>query len=566
MHLFFSQKSISPILAICTVLALSACGGGGGGSSEPAPAPAPNPAPPAQTDADSDGVADADDNCPNAANADQLDSDVDGAGDACDALPTTYAYQNASGVSTVFYDGQTARQILISDLVDAMKALTRDVANVPANIVTDLNFYYSLDADIRDGSYTALFDLSGGENIIANDDDAPAAKVTPGAASGGDTLVSKTAGNDSSCSNCVAFDSAFFGWEGFESGDGVNAQGLVDEFFRLLGEEAADDTDTIAVAGGTANIGAATVTEEGLDLRQLVQKFLLGAVTFSQGTSDYLSIDFGSESNLSLRKDGAGPDTEGAHDFDEAFGYFGAARNYNSLDDSVIRNGYSFVESDTVVVDSAIDVRSEFNFGNSTNCAKRDQGSAGNANPTDYTKEAFDAFLLGREILQNAAEAGELSSSAAEALETQITIAAQTWEKCIAATVVHYINDTLGDMDDFVGDEFADRDNFLSLAKHWGEMKGFALGLQFNPRSPFRMGKVMSDGALTDVTVDIDSLKNVLSLMGVAPMLADGTVNGSVPGAVSPTDAKAAYRADLLAARDILQTAYAFDAENVANW
>ncbi len=545
-------------LVIIMTTFLAACGGGGGGGGNQ------DPQPPA--DADSDGIADADDNCVNDANEDQADSDVDGEGDACDPIPTTYTYENESSESTVFYDGQNARQILISDLVDAMNALTRDAGNVPADVVESLEFYYSLDAATRDGSYTAVFNLSGGENLIGNDTDAPAPTIAPGAVSGGDTLVSKTGGNDGSCANCVAFDSEFFGWAVFEASDGANAQALVEEFFRLLGEEAADTSDTIITTGGTpANIGVATVTEEGLDLRQLVQKLLLGVVTLSQGTGDYLSIDFGSEANLSLRNGGAGPDTEGAHDFDEAFGYFGAARNFNDLDDGVIRNGYSFAESDSIVVDSAIDVRSEFNFGNSTNCAKRDQGSAGNANPTDYTKEAFDAFLLGREILQNAADAATLTEEADAALQDQITIASQTWEKCVAATVIHYINDVTTNMNDFVGEEFADLDNFLDLAKHWGEMKGFALGLQFNPRSPFRTGEVVVDGTSQAVSVTIDDLQMLLELMGTAPVLADGTQNGVLAGADAAT-AKSDYLADLMTARDILEEAYAFDAENVANW
>ncbi len=545
-------RTLAVLLAVLSTVTITGCGGGGGGGSSNTPT---------VQDADSDGIADADDNCVNDANADQADSDVDGAGDACDAIPTTYAYEDENSANTVSYTGQTARQVLVSDLVDAMNAQTRDAVNVPAGVVTDLEFYYSFDSALRDASYTATFDLSGGENIIGNDTDPAATTIAPGAISSGKVVKSKIAGEDSATH---ILGGEFFGWTGF-----TTPADLMDEFLRLLGEEAADTTDSITISGGTANIVAATVTEEGLDLRQLVQKFLLGALTFSQGTADYLSIDYGSDANLTLA---AGKTyTEGAHDFDEAFGYFGAARNYNDLTDAQIRNGYEFPASDSVVTDSAIDVRNEFNFGNSTNCAKRDQGSAGNTNPTDYTKEAFDAFLLGREILQNAATGatetapGALSAEAATALATQITIAAQTWEKCIAATVIHYINDVTGDMGNFVGDDFADLDNFLDLAKHWGEMKGFALGLQFSPYSPFRTGEVMVNGAAQAVSVDVDDLKQVMSLMGEAPVLADGSQGGVAPSGTA-ADARTAYLADLQAARDILQAAYAFDAENVANW
>lgn len=559
-------KEVTLLLAMSSTLTLVGCGGGGGGGSS---TPDPDPV---VTDADSDGVEDADDNCVNDANTNQADSDLDGAGDACDPIATDYTFVNADDESTVLYTGQTARHILISDLVDAMNGLDRDAANVPANIEEDLAFFYSFDDDVRDASYTATFDLSGGEQIKASDDDTGSATVAPGDVSSGKNLVGKIAGTDAqkdsqSIGDGTLIDDAFFGW-----GDIATPHDLVLEYFSLLGAEAAETSDSIAVAGGTANIGTPTVTAEGLDLRQLVQKFLLGAVTFSQGAGDYLTIDFNSEGNLTLAS--GRTYTEGAHDFDEAFGYFGAARNYGDLTDAQIRNGYDAASFEFGTSDGLLDIRSEFNFGNSTNCAKRDQGTADNTNPTDFTTEVFDAFLLGREILQNAAaDATEsapgvgMTDEQEAALEAQITIATQTWEKCVSATVVHYINDVVGDMGDFSGDDFADLDNFLDLAKHWGEMKGFALGLQFSPYSPFRTGEVMVNGEAQTVNVVLSDLMDVLTLMGDAPVLADGTMNGTLyNGEADATSAKAAYLEDLMEARDILQTAYGFDPENVAGW
>lgn len=511
------SRKLNPILAAIISLGLVACSGGGGGGDD-APPPPPPPEEP--------------------------------------TLPDTYNFSNEDGADTVSFTGQVARQMLISDLVDFMNSLTRDAGNVPADVVEDLNYYFDLDPDVRDPGYTPVFDLSGGGDLKGNDTDAATTTLAPGQVSGGKKLSDKLAGQDKPEH---ILGGEFFGWDGASS-----PLELVNTYFGLLGAEAANTSDSIAVAGGTANIGAATVTPSGLDLRQLIQKFLLGAVTLSQGTADYLSIDFGSDANLTLAS--GKTYTEGAHDFDEAFGYFGAARDYNDYtNDEIADTGYK----DTVVVDGVIDVRSEFNFGNSTNCAKRDRGTAGNSQPTNYTGEAFDAFIAGRAILQTASEGatesqpGNLTAEQASALEEQIVIAAQTWEKCVAATVVHYINDVTDDMGDFVGDTFADLDNFLSLAKHWGEMKGFALGLQFSPYSPFRSGQV--DG--NAVAVDVDDLKQVLSLMGDAPVLADGTQNGSLyNGAASSADAKAAYLQALQDARDILQQAYGFDAENVANW
>ena len=112
-------------------------------------------------------------------------------------------------------------------------------------------------------------------------------------------------------------------------------------------------------------------------------------------------------------------------------------------------------------------------------------------------------------------------------------------------------------MADFVPPNFANLSNFTTLAKHWGEMKGFALALQFSPFSPFRDGSVAG--------TDLDDLKTVLTLMGDAPVLADGSQNGVVPFGPA-SSAIANYREDLLQARDILQAAYEFDPTVVANW
>ena len=79
------------------------------------------------------------------------------------------------------------------------------------------------------------------------------------------------------------------------------------------------------------------------------------------------------------------------------------------------------------------------------------------------------------------------------------------------------------------------------------ELKGFALSLQFSPYSPFH------DTAVTEV--NLDDLKALVSAIGDAPVLA--------------TDGQAAidaYVQGLNAARDTLQVAYDFDAENALKW
>ena len=113
-------------------------------------------------------------------------------------------------------------------------------------------------------------------------------------------------------------------------------------------------------------------------------------------------------------------------------------------------------------------------------------------------------------------------------------MAVGAWEKAISATCIHYINDVLQDMATFGSSGYS----FSSHAKHWGELKGFALGLQFNPISP------LSDA----------DFEAVHTLLGDAPVL--------------PTDSVEQieeYETALKEARALLGAAYGFDAANLGD-
>jgi hypothetical protein len=122
------------------------------------------------------------------------------------------------------------------------------------------------------------------------------------------------------------------------------------------------------------------------------------------------------------------------------------------------------------------------------------------------------------------------------ALGEQRDIIVTVWEKAYAATAIHYINDVLADMDAIgtVNYSFADH------AKHWSELKGFALSFQFNPRSP------MSE----------EDLAAVHAAIGDAPVGASPT---------SPSD-DATYRTQLIEARTLIGDAYDFDEANILAW
>ncbi len=455
-------------------------------------------------------------------------------------------------------DTRTAQEIIDEEL--NLYYNNREESTDTDNFLDTLDIRFTLlDNGDLDGDGTA--DVSLITDLAESNPD----NVALGTISTSKTLSGKIAGNDKCTHILVDGDNAadcvdgqrgeFFGWElGLDADPLVRTpDDLVQFYFGLIAAEANSDTQTTiaTVANDSTVVPSPTVNDLGHDFRQLVQKFLLGAVTFSQGTADYLSIDFGSDAALAI-EDGQAY-TGGQHDWDEAFGYYGAARNAAEYTDLEARassgreayaKGYNDYDADGFIY-----ISSEVMLGHSTNCAKRDVGATV---PTTLTEDAFDGFVTGRQILQDAGDAGSLTADQQTALDAEIVKAAQTWEKCIAATAVHYINDVLGDMDNFQDGVFADLANYTDLAKHWSEMKGFALGLQFSPYSPFRI-----EGS----DYSIDDLKEILSLMGDAPVLADGTQLGNdYDGGVE------GYRADLLIARDMLENAYGFEEANAENW
>ena len=519
-------------------------------------------------DDDGDGVGNNSDNCPLAANADQSDVDGDTLGDVCDTvITTTYAgFDSAfttdadgNAESSISYTGQTARQLLILGLVDTMTALTEGDADAKANMTAWVN---GSDALVHG------FDVKGGEPVIPG--------PTIGDVSTGKNLTEKIAGGsdraDQTGETTLLLDEngarktdngEFFGWS-----DGMTATStplnLVDYFIDKLATEANDGTDiTVQTTAGAASVAITAYQGDAhaRDYRQLIQKFLLGAVTLSQAANDYLHHNWEGTTALSQEK-GTKAYGEAEHDWDEAFGYYGAARNNADFTDDEAagkggrdgwKNGYNDANAD-----GSIDVRSEFNLGISQNCAKRDRKdlNGDGVGETNMSKEAFDAFILGRHVLSDATNAGSLSAAQLAVIKAQAEIAGKAMEKCVAATVVHYINDTIADMADFdaTNSVFKDTSNFKDLAKHWSEMKGFALGLQFSPWSPFAADKT-----------ERDKLKTILSDMGDGPVLADGSQAG-VAATGTAAEAIAAYKTKLEAARATLATAYGFSDELAAAW
>lgn len=395
-------------------------------------------------------------------------------------VPQAYVFDSRfdEGQSSISYSGQVVRNLLLQDL----KSLTDSVGKDGANSVTvdDLLQLYAYDDALNLTTRTSTGSLGALEDKYST-------------LSTGKNLVGKISGDP-----VIGYNSP--------------ADELVREWFEAIADNSND--------GNKIGTAMAYTTDDGVDMSQMINKVLIGAVPYYQATGVYLNSLL--ERDNSEARDGTDPYTAMEHAWDEAFGYFGAARDYARYSDDQLAGSVDDFTFDSNG-DGSIDFKSEYNFGLSRNAAKRDKGGSG----VNFTKDIFDAFLAGRTAITNQGGVEEISKHR--------QAAAEGMEKVIAATVVHYINDTLSDMSDIgTADE-----NLANLNKHWAEMKGYTVALQYNPF------KLISDG----------QLRELHGIMGEAPKY-------DAPGSSGYNTQVTNYER----AKIVLQTAYGFSSENMKNW
>lgn len=386
-------------------------------------------------------------------------------GDVLTVAPDLYAFPSrVAGMDSVSYSGQTFRQVLIADLKAHLGALTGRIDTgffpAPGDVAAELTFYYEFDSS-----------TSGAVPLGVSTTPPPLQSVYDDVSSDKD-LAGKIAGADpvGQHRDWAA------GLDGWEDPGATSPDALVRAWF--------DEVDAAAVArvGGVipldpdgVPVSAVTLTDDGVDYQQLLEKFLRGAVALSQGADDYLDDD---EPGKGLLSDHGAVEEDKSytaleHAWDEGFGYFGAARTFAGwTDDEIADPGYVDVDQD-----GAIDLGTEVSWGHSRNAGKRDVGSSAAA-PTDLTTQAWTAFHAGRALL--AETTTDLTPDELDELRGYRDQAVDAWEQAIAATVVHYINEVLQDMEAAGTSDY----DYADHAKHWSELKGFALSFQFNPHSP----------------------------------------------------------------------------------
>jgi hypothetical protein len=437
---------------------------------------------------------------------DELDAS-DGSGQA---VPTAYVFESRfeAEVSSVSYDGQVMRQLLVSSLGAAIEGMTEDIdagrfqPAADGDVVAALDYYYRFDSD----SYgEELFSFSVSTLQAAWND-----------VSTGKDLVGKTAGNDATTDH-RDWSTEFVGWSNAEIADFGGSifapETFVVALFETLEERAIARANGVTDTAPDGTVLPVHVTPEGIDLAELAEKFLAMAVFFSQATDDYLDDATEGKGLLSANtQDEGAPWTVLEHQWDEGFGYFGAARDFAERTPAEVAASPGL----DVDGDGLIDLQREFNFAHARYAAQRDRDSV---EPTTFSADIAAGFLGGRSLIANAGDA--LTVEELSQLQMFRDQAVSAWEAATGATIVHYLNDVL-EQTSYMGSEAYD---FAEHGKAWSEMKGFALGLQFNPRSPMladfaRLHELLADApvleseGVEDVQAYAAGLREARTLLG----------------------------------------------------
>lgn len=203
-------------------------------------------------------------------------------------------------------------------------------------------------------------------------------------------------------------------------------------FDELISNIALASQSTVAGVDGTAGVvtsndGAKNYLfdEKGVELAQLVEKGLMGALLYYQSTAVYFGSNKIDSDNETVTE---GRGTEMEHAFDEAFGYFGVPIDFPMNKDNIIFWG---------------------NY-----CNRRNDLLGSN-------HIMMDAFLKGRAAISN----NDLTTR-----DEAIKEIRDTWELVVATTALHYINSGINNFSDN-----AIRGHALS------EAIAFIYSLQFNP-------------------------------------------------------------------------------------
>ena len=209
------------------------------------------------------------------------------------------------------------------------------------------------------------------------------------------------------------------------------------------------------------------------------------------------------------------------HSWDEAFGYFGTPAHTLMLTPKAVyeiakQGSKSDKPEDALAYadlnqDGAVDLKSEMTFGPAYYAAAFDKSG------TDYLHTITRAFLDGRKVITEANGAA-LTDGQRSALQGHAETIRTNWERVLGEAVFKYAGSVykdLGKLETILDSGGDPAKVFRAYAKHWGELKGFALALQTGRdnlgETAVRLNRIIGFGPvllnLSQVT-DIDSQGN----------------------------------------------------------
>jgi len=218
----------------------------------------------------------------------------------------------------------------------------------------------------------------------------------------------------------------------------------------------------------------------GYDYTQLISKFTMGAVFYNQAVDNYLDEKLGADvhSNSEAYKKGKAY-TGKEHVWDEAFGYFGAPAHTMELTAAEVygiakQKADSFAKAD-YNNDGKVSLVTEMAYAHAYYASSFDKGGK-----TTYLHTIVQAFLDGRNLISSA-NGDALTDDQRSKLMGYAQVIKVQWQRVIAEAVFKYAGSVYGDIVKLEAAIEANGDAgkiYRAYAKHWGELKGFALSLE----------------------------------------------------------------------------------------
>ena len=230
----------------------------------------------------------------------------------------------------------------------------------------------------------------------------------------------------------------------------------------------------------SSNIGFDPVT--GYNYPQLISKFMMGAVFYSQAVDNYLDEKMGADNKPNNKPYKKGAHYTGKeHSWDEAFGYFGAPAHAMALN---AKQAYGIAKRKDIKVadangDGVVDLKTEMTFAHAYYAADSDKAG------TKYMHTIVDAFIKGRQLIRDS-DGAALTDQQRAQLMSYVKVIKTNWERVIAEAAFKYAGSCYKDLEKLrtIVESNGDASKaFAAYGKHWGELKGFLMALETSGRS-----------------------------------------------------------------------------------